>query len=89
MTQLVLRILFRTQNITPYIAAKFIVFGGTDEKYGDCTEDCWLADGDILRHQKHITHDDLFEAHWFVAQEEENEHEERELMSKQDKYSYN
>ena len=43
-----LRVLNRNQKLTPYICSKYVIFGGTDEKYGDCTEDCWLADGDKL-----------------------------------------
>jgi len=80
-----LRVLVRTQYLTPYIAAKFVVFGGTDEKYGDCTEDCWIDDNDIIRLQPHITEEHLFEAHEFVMQEEANELKELNSMGKYDK----
>ena len=81
-----LRLLYKNQKLTPYICSKYVIYGGTDEKYGDCTEDCWLSDGDILNYQKHITQEDLCYAHWFVAKEEENEQEEQNLMYKEDKY---
>ena len=31
-----LRIVSRYQFLTPYICAKYIIFGGNDEIYGDC-----------------------------------------------------
>jgi hypothetical protein len=80
-----LRVLVKTQNLTPYIAAKFVVFGGTDEQYGDCTEDCWIDDNDIIRLQPHITQEHLFEAHEFVMKEEANELKELNSMGKYDK----
>jgi hypothetical protein len=80
-----LRFLNRYQKLTPYICAKYVIFGGTNEEYGDCTEDRWLDQYDILRRQKHITEDELLEAFRFVEIEEENEKEENKLMSKEDK----
>lgn len=79
-----LRILNRNQKLSPYICAKYVIFGGNDEKYGDCTEDRWLADGDILNNQTHITQDELSNAHIFVEKEETNEKNELELMKLQD-----
>ena len=32
-----LRVINRYQILTPYICAKYIIFGGNDEKYGDFT----------------------------------------------------
>lgn len=80
-----LRILNRHQKLTPYICAKYVIFGGNDEKYGDCTEDRWLDDNDILRSQPHITRIELSYAHRFVEEEESREIKEIMLMSREDK----
>ena len=82
-----LRLVNRYQILTPYICAKYIIFGGNEEQYGDCTEDCWLSDDDILYRQPHITKDDLLNAHDFVYLEEINEYNERLLMSNEDRLS--
>ena len=79
-----LRVLNRYQKLSAYICAKYVIFGGNNEKYGDCTEDRWLDDNDILRRQPHITRRELSEAHRFVDIEEKNELNELELMSKND-----
>ena len=65
-----LRILNKTQKLTPYICCKYVIFGGNDEKYGDCEEDKYIDDDDILYEQKHLTEEDLLEGHKFVALEE-------------------
>lgn len=65
-----LRMLIQHQILTPYICAKYIIFGGIYEKYGDCTEDRWLSDNDILIKQPHISREELIEARKFVAEEE-------------------
>ncbi len=80
-----LRILSRYQKLTAYICAKYVIFGGNDEKYGDCCEDRWLADADILRRQPHLTQEDLSQAHAFVEKEENNEKQEMALMRQEDK----
>lgn len=79
-----LRILNRYQKLSAYICAKYVIFGGNNEEYGDCTEDRLLCDGNILNKQKHITREELSAAHRFVAKEEENERKELELMSQND-----
>ena len=79
-----LRILNRYQTLTPYICAKYVIFGGNCEKYGDCSEDRWLDDYNILRCQPHITREALSEAHLLVSLEEENEVFELQLMCDQD-----
>lgn len=79
-----LRVLNRYQKLTPYICAKYVIFGGNEEKYGDSTEDCWLDDGNILYRQKHITPEELRQAHIFVENEENNEKRECENMKKED-----
>jgi hypothetical protein len=84
-----LRILSRYQILTPYICAKYVIFGGNDEKYGDCTEDRWLSDGDILQRQPHITREELTKAHKFVAEEERRELKENILMSIEDRFMLN
>ena len=54
-----LRILNRYQKLSAYICAKYVIFGGNNEEYGDCSEDRWLDDNDILRRQPHITREEL------------------------------
>lgn len=79
-----LRVLNCYQKLSAYICAKYVIFGGNNEKYGDCSEDRWLDDNNILRKQKHITPEELCMAHWFVYKEEENEIKELELMTQND-----
>ena len=79
-----LRILNRFQKLSPYICAKYVIFGGNNEEYGDCSEDRWLDDNDILRRQPHITREELSEAHKFVEKEETCEKNELELMEQND-----
>lgn len=79
-----LRVLNSYQKLSAYICAKYVIFGGNNQNYGDCTEDRWLDDYNILRKQTHITPEELSLAHIFVAKEEENEIKELELMSQND-----
>ena len=79
-----LRILNRYQKLSAYICAKYVIFGGNNEEYGDCSEDRWLDDNDILRRQPHITRRELSEAHRFVKKEETSEKNELELMKQND-----
>jgi len=60
-----LRNLYKNQKLTPYICAKYVIFGGNNE-------DTWIADGDILQYQTHITDEELSDAHYFVEDEEKN-----------------
>jgi len=76
-----LRILNRYQKLSAYICAKYVIFGGNNEEYGDCTEDRWLSDYDVLMKQTHITEEELSQAHAFVFWEEKREKNELELMS--------
>jgi hypothetical protein len=80
-----LRILSRYQILTPYICAKYVIFGGKNELYGDCTEDRWLDDYDIIKRQPHITKDQLKAAHLFVLNEEKRELKEIISMSNEDR----
>lgn len=80
-----LRILYKNQKLTPYICSKYVIFGGNEEKYGDCTEDCWIDDNNILSVQTHISRCELSEAHIFVFFEEQREYKENKLMNKEDK----
>jgi hypothetical protein len=82
-----LRLVSKYQFLTPYICAKYVIFGGNDEKYGDCTEDRWLDDNDILTRQPHITQEQLLNAHKFVLLEEEKENKELISMRKEDKFN--
>lgn len=79
-----LRILNRYQKLSAYICAKYIIFGGNNEEYGDCTEDRWLDDYNVLMRQTHITLEELDLAHEFVFCEEEREKNESKLMSTND-----
>ncbi len=84
-----LRIVSNYQILTPYICAKYVIFGGNDEIYGNCTEDRWLDDNDILKRQPHITRQELTAAHIFVSEEEKRELREIILMSNEDKNLFN
>jgi len=75
-----LRILNRYQKLSAYICTKYVIFGGNNEEYGDCTEDRWLDDYNILMRQTHITSEELSIAHAFVIWEEEHEQNELALM---------
>jgi hypothetical protein len=79
-----LRVISRYQKLTAYMCAKYVIFGGNGEKYGDCEEDRYLSDGDILRRQPHLTQHEISLMHGFVELEEESEEEELELMFKED-----
>ena len=83
-----LRILVRNQKLTPYVCAKYVVFGGRNEKYADCREDAWLATGDILYHQRHITKEEMEEAHAIADEEdmqEDMQDDECKKMRKEDR----
>jgi hypothetical protein len=84
-----LRIVSRYQKLTPYICAKYVIFGGNNEIYGDCVEDRWLDDYDILRRQPHITREELSIAHRFVEEEEKKELREIILMANEDLFNIN
>ena len=79
-----LRLLNRYQKLSAYICAKYVIFGGNNEEYGDCVEDRWLDDDDILYKQTHITREELSAAHKFVREEEANEENELNLMRLED-----
>ena len=78
-----LRKLVRYQKLTPYICAKYVVFGGRNEMYADCSEDAWISTDDILRYQPHITMKEMMEAHR-RANEEDAQEDERDLMGEED-----
>ena len=80
-----LRILVQNQKLTPYICAKYVVFGSRNERYADCTEDAWISTGEIPRYQEHITMEDMYEAHE-IAEEEDEQEDECDLMRAEDKY---
>ena len=75
-----LRKLVITQTLTPYICAKYVVFGGKNERYADCREDSWISTSEIPYYQPHITMEDMYKAHATVDEEEECE-----LMQIEDK----
>ena len=82
-----LRLLVRNQKLTPYICAKYVVFGGRNEKYADCREDAWISTGDICYLQKHITMNEMDEAHTIADaedEEEDNQEKENKKMRKED-----
>ena len=78
-----LRKLVRYQKLTPYICAKYVVFGGRNEMYADCTEDAWISTGEIPRYQPHITMEEMYEAHR-IANEEDRQEDEAEMMLTED-----
>jgi hypothetical protein len=79
-----LRVLVRTQKLTPYICAKYVVFGGTHEKYAFGTEDAWISTDEIPYYQPHITLEEIQHAHIFVKNEESKEENESLSMSQED-----
>jgi len=79
-----LRVLVRTQKLNPYICAKYVIFGGTDEKYAFGSEDAWISTNDIPYYQTHITLEEIQNAHRFVANEELNEDNEIFYMNNED-----
>ena len=80
-----LRVLVRTQKLTPYICAKYVVFGGTDEKYAFGTEDAWISTNEIPYYQPHITLEEIQNAHIFVKYEESMEENEKLCMKQEDR----
>jgi hypothetical protein len=80
-----LRVLVRTQKLTPYICAKYVVFGGTDEKYAFGTEDAWISTNEIPYYQPHITLEEIQTAHIFVKYEESMEENEKLCMKQEDR----
>ena len=82
-----MRILVRNQKLTPYICAKYVVFGGRNERWADCREDAWIASGEIPYFQPHITMYQMMEAHTIADKEdaeEDGEDAEKLLMKKED-----
>ena len=79
-----LRVLVRTQKLTPYICAKYVVFGGTHEKYAFGTEDAWISTDEIPYYQPHITLEEIQNAHIFVKNEESTEENENLRMKQED-----
>jgi len=80
-----LRKLVRYQKLTPYICAKYVVFGGRNEMYADCKEDAWISTDDIPRYQPHITIEEMRNAH-AIANQEDMEEDEMELMMNEDNF---
>ena len=78
-----LRKLVRYQKLTPYICAKYVVFGGRNEMYADCTEDAWISTSEIPQYQQHITMEEMYEAHR-IASEEDCQEDEAEMMLVED-----
>ena len=82
-----LRVLLRNQRLTPYICAKYVVFGGRNGQYADCCEDSWISIGEVLNYQPHITIEDMVEARKIVKEEyerEEKEEQERKKMEEEE-----
>ena len=78
-----LRKLVKYQKLTPYICAKYVVFGGRNEMYADCTEDAWISTSEIPYYQPHITMEDMYKAH-AIANEEDSQEDETEIMMNED-----
>lgn len=78
-----LRKLVRNQKLTPYLCAKYVVFGGRNEIYADCTEDAWISTSEIPHYQPHITMEEMIQAHR-IANEEDSQEDEIELMMQED-----
>lgn len=79
-----LRVLLRNQRLTPYICAKYIVFGGRNGAYADCCEDSWISVGEVLNCQPHISLEDMMEARKLVNEEYKREEKERKKMEEEE-----
>ena len=79
-----LRVLLRNQRLTPYICAKYIVFGGRNGAYADCCEDSWISICEVLNYQPHITIEDMIEARKLVNEEYKREENERKKMEEEE-----
>ena len=80
-----LRMVLKYQILTPYICVKYILFGGTEQNYGNCLEDKLINMNDIIVLQPHITYDQLLDTIKFVYEEEKRELMETLLMLNEDK----
>lgn len=58
-----LRLLNKHQKLSAHICAKYVIFGGINEDNGDCTEDTYIATGDVLNKQTHLTIQDIMDAY--------------------------
>lgn len=76
--------LLKYQILTPYICAKYILFGGSDICHSKRQEDQTINETDILFWQQHITLEHLLNAQKYVHEEEKRELEEMVLMSHED-----
>ena len=77
-----MRTLVRYQKLTPYVCAKYVVFGGRNERYADCREDAWISTGEISYYQPHIRLYEMIEAH-SIADEEDAQEDAQEYECKQ------
>lgn len=66
-----LRILSKCQKLTAYLCVKYVIFGGINEDNGDCHEDTWLDDNDILKRQPQITREELLKERYKLIEEME------------------
>jgi len=80
-----LRILSRSQHLSPYICVKYVIYGGSEGKYGDCNADKLLDINDILLRQPHITKEEISDMYEFVYGEEKKELKELINMGKYDR----
>jgi len=78
-----LRTLVRTQTLTPYVCAKYVVFGGRNEMYAFGTEDAWLSISDVLIYQPHISSQDMTEAYKIAKIEDAQEDEMETMMTEE------
>jgi len=70
-----LRKIVRFQKLTPYVCAKYVVFGGRNEMWATCREDAWISSSEIPRYQPHITIEEMRAAHKIANEEDDREEE--------------
>lgn len=69
-----IKTLLRTQHLTPEFCVKYIIF---NDEYSWYNEETYIADGDVVYHQPHITMEQLREA-WAKFEKETEKKEKKE-----------
>lgn len=54
-----LETIVKYQNVSAYICAKYIIYGGVNEEYGMSGEDRYVSKDECLRYQPHLTEDEI------------------------------
>jgi len=71
-----IKTLLRTQHLTPDFCVKYIIF---NDEYAWYNEETYIADGDVVYYQPHITMEQLRQA-WVKLEEENPEKEKKPIL---------